>query len=661
MTPPADTEVVLRHRRSNGCSCPWHPLQLVAWFCVALFTVSHYSFTVYYVPGLWRVILFVLPGLVLIVHVLSTVVATAIDPAEPGVRKRYSSKRPAFNRSTHKHVIENQRCHICEAMVSATAKHCRICDKCILDFDHHCKWLNTCIGARNYRWFITTLVSALAGAVLLFCFNLALFILFFADRESLRYGCDRPTNVSSCDATLRVFSVAVPDPVFPTITAVMSVLGGVAILLIGHLTAFHLYLMYRGVSTYDYIIDQRAREQEESANPPARCSCCGRQRANRVLPASNAMLSSEGEDARSVTSCTSMSGFGRTPPPSFHGSQLSVYDNRTDEQKLHRKPSGGSMTELTAFTRESTCSAAVAAAEMAPATSVRTAPPVDHSFNGRSSPALSDTEDHNSAASSTAEEEFPSAHEIQMDIINKAVMARSDSSTCSVLTTSSEGDIQSNRSGWEELKTHALSRSTKASNEQPAASLTPDDIEIPAQSPAPRNLVACAVLSTSNASSNNSNCLLEVLPLSSAAGTTATAGDDVRPLSPIVKKVSFEDSELQSPRLGKPNARPLPPIIIGGAPFKRTKHRPLPPIAPEDGLSSVGSRESLQSSSSSFVPGSTNSLPLPDPRYRRSSSLRTSSSSLESVEATGGGKRRLPALSARGHTPPLIEETRRAD
>ena len=95
---------------------------------------------------------------------------------------------------------------------------------------------------RSFRWFITTLVSALAGAVLLFCFNLALFILFFADRESLRYGCDRPTNVSSCDATLRVFSVAVPDPVFPTITAVMSVLGGVAILLIGHLTAFHLYL-----------------------------------------------------------------------------------------------------------------------------------------------------------------------------------------------------------------------------------------------------------------------------------------------------------------------------------------------------------------------------------------------------------------------------------
>ena len=95
---------------------------------------------------------------------------------------------------------------------------------------------------RSFRWFITTLVSALAGAVLLFLYNLSLFIFFFADRESLRYGCDRPTNVSSCDATLRVFSVAVPDPVFPTITAVMSVLGGVAILLIGHLTAFHLYL-----------------------------------------------------------------------------------------------------------------------------------------------------------------------------------------------------------------------------------------------------------------------------------------------------------------------------------------------------------------------------------------------------------------------------------
>ena len=92
------------------------------------------------------------------------------------------------------------------------------------------------------RWFLTTIFSGLLGAVLLLLYNVALFIVFFADRESLRYNCDFPSNSSACDATLKIFGGAIPDPVFPTLTAIFGVLAFIAMLLLGHLSAFHVFL-----------------------------------------------------------------------------------------------------------------------------------------------------------------------------------------------------------------------------------------------------------------------------------------------------------------------------------------------------------------------------------------------------------------------------------
>ena len=82
----------------------------------------------------------------------------------------------------------------------------------------------------------------LIGSLLLFLYNVALFILFFADRDRLRYDCFNPTNISSCDDTLRVLGAAVPDPVFPTLVAVLGLLSVIALILVGHLSCFHVYL-----------------------------------------------------------------------------------------------------------------------------------------------------------------------------------------------------------------------------------------------------------------------------------------------------------------------------------------------------------------------------------------------------------------------------------
>ncbi|KAI5678965.1 hypothetical protein M9H77_09915 [Catharanthus roseus] len=141
-------------------------------------------------------------------------------------------------------------CSLCEVEVFKYSKHCRVCDKCVDRFDHHCRWLNNCIGKRNYRKFFTLMVSALLLLILQWSTGILVLICCFLEKK--KFSSEITTKLGSS------FTV-VP---FVIVVAVCTILAMIATLPLAQLFFFHILLIKKGISTYDYIIALREQEQQ---------------------------------------------------------------------------------------------------------------------------------------------------------------------------------------------------------------------------------------------------------------------------------------------------------------------------------------------------------------------------------------------------------------
>ena len=259
-------------RRIHGLQVPLHPLQVVGWLVVAVIIAFMYGAVV---PALHSS--FVAPvaaasGTLFLAHILAHATALILDPAHPLLRGRKDKRIvPEFDRALHSHVIENGRCHLCNITItSVRTKHCSACNKCVDVFDHHCKWLNNCIGRRNYRVFLVTVITAILSCLMVMATCLTEIILYYFNRQYLAPWEHGIPTISPADEVddnehlmtcipgapychFSVFGATVYDGAFIGILSTLFSVALVAGVLLLHLVAFHAYLLFLGLTTYEYI------------------------------------------------------------------------------------------------------------------------------------------------------------------------------------------------------------------------------------------------------------------------------------------------------------------------------------------------------------------------------------------------------------------------
>ncbi|CAN6481544.1 unnamed protein product [Victoria cruziana] len=283
--------------RRHGWQLPAHTFQVVAITVFFLLVVAFYAF---FAPFLGKnifeyVAMGVYTPVALVVFILY-VRCTAIDPADPGILispdERLSGKKPSLvepgiaelsypqnamkekpgccsyvggffcgllvKEDCWKDEEANQQqtneedalfCTLCNAEVRKFSKHCRSCDKCVDGFDHHCRWLNNCVGRKNYVTFVALMASSLVWLVVESGVGVAVFVRSFVDRKEMENQIiDRLGNG---------FSLAP----FAAVVALCTVVSLLACIPLGELFFFHIILIRKGITTYEYVVAMRAQSE----------------------------------------------------------------------------------------------------------------------------------------------------------------------------------------------------------------------------------------------------------------------------------------------------------------------------------------------------------------------------------------------------------------
>ncbi|KAM0883309.1 hypothetical protein ACQ4PT_031727 [Festuca glaucescens] len=150
-------------------------------------------------------------------------------------------------------------CTLCNAEVCQFSKHCRSCDKCVDGFDHHCRWLNNCVGRKNYFTFIALMTTSLLWLAIEVGVGIAVLVLCFVNKNAEKIIHDKIYGLSC--------------PAFAVIVGISTLLSLVACGPLGELFIFHMLLIRKGITTYEYVVAIRAmsevpqdEEEEERVN-----------------------------------------------------------------------------------------------------------------------------------------------------------------------------------------------------------------------------------------------------------------------------------------------------------------------------------------------------------------------------------------------------------
>lgn len=174
-----------------------------------------------------------------------------IPPRQPNRQEQHSAGVVVNSNGTTADDSDKAKyCWVCEHDVAEQSMHCRYCNKCVSKFDHHCQWLNTCVGERNYPYFFKTLwsIAALLIVHMGVLIGLAIDILIGGSSQQ------RANDWFSAD----LYELVVAFQLF------FFLFDLVCLSLILQLVSFHIKLQKKGLTTYQYILQDNVVKRERN-------------------------------------------------------------------------------------------------------------------------------------------------------------------------------------------------------------------------------------------------------------------------------------------------------------------------------------------------------------------------------------------------------------
>ena len=233
-----------KNYKINGFSFPLEYQQILTWILIALNSYIFYSIvsneiTRYY-PKEIKIFILIIHSFLLIIILFFGFLSTYIDPSDPLLKKEMNKKKKIKRNKEH-YILEISRnfpfCLICCSNIHSTSKHCKKCNKCIKNFDHHCNWLNNCVGKYNYDFFYL-----LVFLIICYCLinSLCGFHLFFKANKK------RKKNYKLI------------------LIIIESLVNFIILLNFLFLFVYHSYFIFKGITTYEYILQKEKKDNTES-------------------------------------------------------------------------------------------------------------------------------------------------------------------------------------------------------------------------------------------------------------------------------------------------------------------------------------------------------------------------------------------------------------
>jgi len=238
----------------TGFSRKLHCYQIASYFVFAILAFSYWFLTFCLSKTVLKIVGGTLEGIFMLIILISGYICTATDPSDTILIESVNARN---NNVPYNPPSKEFFCNVDMTFVNESSKHCKRCNRCTEDFDHHCKWINNDVGSKNYKSFIALIMGVLAYLLIYLAMAVVLTV-DYANDNSLTGN-----NIFLYDTSSQIKGAMI---------CLWVILGLSLIFLVMdlNLVLFHLYLIRKGLTTFQYIVLTEERREYKKEMERAR-------------------------------------------------------------------------------------------------------------------------------------------------------------------------------------------------------------------------------------------------------------------------------------------------------------------------------------------------------------------------------------------------------